>query len=244
MIVVPTIRVAPNRSELAQQAAQRVAAAADEAVAATGRFVLALSGGKTPQELFRLLASDFATKIPWDKTHVLFADERCVPADHPDSNFGAACRLLLDHVNIAYTQVHRMAGEKDPRAAAAEYDALLADGYPNGPDLLLLGIGEDGHTASLFAGSAALAERERCCVANYVDRLAAWRLTMTAPYMNRAFEVLVLAAGKEKAGIIQDALEGEPGRLPIQLIGPASGRFVWLLDAESAGMNEDEASSD
>lgn len=244
--MMPTIRVAASVDEQAWQAAQRVVQAADDAVVATGRFVVSFSGGHTPEPLFKLLAGEFSEKVPWDKVHVLFTDERCVPADHPDSNFGMACRALLDHVPLPYANIHRMAGEQDPQAAADEYDQLLQQQFARGPDLVILGIGEEGHTASLFPNTTALTEKTRACVANHVPKLNAWRLTMTASYINRAFEVLVLANGKGKAPAVQTALEGlaSPTDCPIRLIEPAGGRMVWLLDAEAAGMDADEDAAD
>lgn len=219
-----------------------MAAAADDAIAATGRFVVALSGGSTPERLFKLLAADpFAGQMKWAKTHILFADERCVPPDNKDSNFGMACRLLLDHVQIPYENIHRMAGEKDPAEAAAEYDRLLNEQYPKGADLVLLGMGEDGHTASLFPGTEALKVQDRLCVANFVPRLDSWRLTMTLPYLNRSFEVMVLVSGKAKAELADRALVGMalPPEFPVQMVQPASGRLVWMMDVEAAGMDEE-----
>lgn len=128
--MTPTIKVAATVDELAWQAAERFVRAADDAVVATGRFAVALSGGSTPKAFLRVLAEHFATKVPWAKTHVLFADERCVPPEHPESNFGSACQLLFDHVDIDYQKVHRMAGEKEPEVAAAEYDRLLNSSVP------------------------------------------------------------------------------------------------------------------
>lgn len=244
---MPTIRVFANAEELAWQVAQRFAKAAEDAVVATGRFAVALSGGNTPQVLYRILASDFANKVPWKQTHVLFVDERCVPPEHAESNFGTACRLLLDHVDIDYQKVHRMAGERDPAAAAQEYDRLLEEQFGAGMDLILLGMGGDGHTASIFPGTEAEREEKPLCVANYVPGLSAWRLTMTAPYINTAFEVVAMVSGASKAGMVDQALSGMGGparaRLPIQLIQPASGRFLWMMDAAAAGM-EDSGDAD
>ena len=244
--MIPTIRVAATTEELAWQVAERLASAAEGAVVATGRFVVALSGGSTPQTLYGVLAEHFAEKVPWEKTHILFADERCVPPDHPDSNFGMVCRLLLDRVGVDYQRVHRMAGEKDPAEAADEYQRLLEADFGRGLDLVLLGMGEDGHTASLFPDTQALQERERLCVANYVPKLSAWRLTLTAGYINRAFEVIAMVAGQAKAAVTEQALAGMggPARLPIQLIQPEGGRFTWMMDAAAAGMDNPAEAED
>lgn len=240
--MVPSIRVAASIDEIAWQAAERIARAAEDAVVATGRFTIALSGGNTPRLLYRLLAADFANKLPWDKMQVLLADERCVPADHADSNFGMICRELLDHVPIPYANIHRMAGEKQPTIAADEYNQLLEEQYGRALDMVLLGLGADAHTASLFPHTAALEEKSRACVANFVPKLNAWRLTMTAPYINRAFEVMVLVAGKDKAPAIRQALEAmdDPIDCPIRLIAPLSGRMTWLMDVAAAGMDDDD----
>lgn len=241
--MIPTIRVAATVEDLALQAAERFVAAAEEAVVTTGRFAVGLSGGSTPIHLFRLLAGDFAARVPWDKTHVLFVDERCVGPDNPESNFGMACRELLDHVPIDYTRVYRMAGEKDPQVAADAYEQVLQQNFSKGLDLAVLGIGDDGHTASLFPRTAALAETKRFCVANFVPKSELWRLTLTAPYLNMSYEVMVLAAGAGKADAINHALAGTASAsdCPIRLISPKSGRMVWLMDAQAAGMDADES---
>ena len=241
--MIPTIRVASSLEDLTRQAAERFVKSAGDAVVATGRFAVALSGGSTPQALFTLLASDqFVHQVDWSKLHVLFSDERCVPADHAQSNFGTACRLLLDQVHVPYENIHRMAGETDPKAAADEYEKILAAHYDNGLDMVLLGMGDDGHTASLFPGTEAMAATDRRCVANYVLKLSSWRLTLTAGYINRAFEVVVLVAGRSKAKMAAKVLEGMAGHpeFPIQQISPISGRMLWLMDAEAAGMDMEE----
>lgn len=244
MNVTPSIRVAPDAEQLAWQAAERFVRSAEEAIIATGRFAVGLSGGSTPQILFRLLSSDaFASKVDWSRVHVLFVDERCVPADHPDSNFGVACRLLLDPVQIPYENIHRLVGEKEPQLAADEYDSLLKHDYDKGLDLVILGMGSDGHTASLFPDTDALQATGRFCVANYVPQLSAWRLTLTADYINKAFEVMLLISGRAKAELVNRALEGFAGaaQYPVHLIHPDSGRYVWMLDAQAAGMDSDDA---
>lgn len=235
----PSIKVAATADELAREAAGWLIEAVDNAVVATGRCAIALSGGSTPHRLYRLLAAEYVDRLPWSNIHILFVDERCVPADHPDSNFGAACRLLLDHVPLPYDNVHRMAGEKDPAAAAAEYATMLRSQFAKGADIALLGMGEDGHTASLFPNTAAL-EAVEPCVANWVEKLGTWRLTMSAPYLNKAFDVLVLVSGGAKASAVESALfaRGSATECPIRLVSPASGRMLWLMDAEAAGMGD------
>lgn len=235
------IRVMPDAPAVAQAAAERVIEAARSAIDAAGAFHLALSGGSTPRALYELLsAEENVGRIEWGKVHVYFADERCVSPTHADSNFRLASDTLLDVVPIPPGNIHRMKGEIDPETAATEYGRMLKEtfGDEGGLDLAILGVGEDGHTASLFPGTPSLAEAHHRCLATFVEKLNAWRITMTAPFLNRSREVLVLATGEKKAGIIQQVLEGDPDpqRLPIQLIDPPDGRVTWLLDSAAAGM--------
>lgn len=234
------IRVFPDPAAVAQAAAEFIAHAAQTAIAAAGQFNIALSGGDTPRPLYQLLASDsFISQIDWSKVHIYFADERCVPPVHPDSNFRMASETLLDLVPLPPGNIHRMRGEIEPEAAAAEYGQLLKAQFGDGGlDVAILGMGEDGHTASLFPGTKALDEQQHRCVANYVEELQSWRLTMTAPFLNRTKEVLILVTGKNKAATLHQVLEGERDakRYPIQLIDPPEGRVVWMLDAAAAEM--------
>lgn len=237
--MVPTIRVAASPQELALQAAERFVEAAEDAITSTGQFAVALSGGSTPRSLYEELATPaFSSRIDWRNVHILFSDERCVPADHADSNFHMGCTLLLDHVEIPFENLHRMRGEIEPAAAADDYERLLRRDFAKGLDLVLLGLGEDGHTASLFPGSAALSATGRLCVANHVPAKGTWRLTLTAPYINDAFEVILLVAGLDKRPIVQRVLEEGDETAPVSLIAPKSGRYFWLMDADAAGMNE------
>lgn len=223
-------------------AAERIVEIAQAAVDDHDEFSIVLSGGSTPKGLYELLASDeYRDRIQWSRVHVFFGDERCVPPDHPDSNYRMARMALLSQVSIPGDNVYRIRGEMDPEQAACEYGRLLQEHFADaGPDLVLLGMGEDGHTASLFPYSKALRQTSHRCVADYVDKLKAWRITLTATFINRAENVLVLVSGRDKAQRVQEALEGprDPERLPIQLIWPASGRLTWLLDADAAGMSD------
>lgn len=239
-MVERTIRVVKDAAEIARDAAGYVVEAAAEAIELSGRFTIALSGGRTPKALFELLASDeFAEKIDWSNVEIYFGDERTVPPDHPDSNYRMAKEALLDHVMIPRTNVHRMKGELDPEAAAIEYGKMLKDrfGEDGGLDLVLLGMGDDGHTASLFPGTEALTETKHRCVANFVPKLNTWRLTLTAPFLNRSREVLVMVEGAGKAARVQEVIEGpeDPDRLPIQMIAPRA-KYFWLMDVAAAGM--------
>jgi 6-phosphogluconolactonase len=247
----PEIKVLPDPAAVAAEAAERVVRAADEAIALSGRFTFVLAGGSTPKALYALLASDaYRDRIDWPKVHVFFGDERTVPPDHKDSNYRMAQETLLSKVPIPPGQVHRMRGEIDPQEAAKAYGQMLKEQFPStssgqagdgGPDLVLLGMGDDGHTASLFPGTAALRETKHRAVANAVPQLNTTRLTMTAPFLNRAREVLLTVTGVSKASRLAEVFEGvrDPERLPVQLIQPHSGKIAWLVDADAAGMGTD-----
>jgi 6-phosphogluconolactonase len=237
--------VVEDAATLAREAAERVAACARAAVAARGRFALALSGGSTPRALFQQLATPpLRDELPWSRTEVFWADERCVPPDHTDSNYGMARAALLDPAGVPAERIHRIRGELDPGAAASAYEAELArvlGGAPGGPapalDLVLLGMGADGHTASLFPGTAALAERRRWVAANDIARLGTHRITLTFPLLNQAAHAWFLVAGADKAAVLREVLEGpvDPTRLPAQGVRPEAGELVWLVDRAAAG---------
>ena len=241
-MIVPQIKVLPGLPEIAREAAERIVVLAEEMIDTRGDFAIVLSGGSTPKALYELLASDeYRERINWLKVQVFFGDERCVPPEHADSNYRMARIALLSEVPIPGDNVYRIRGEIDPNEAAIEYGKLLKEKFgDSGPDLVLLGMGDDGHTASLFPNTAALNETRHRCVANYVEKLNAWRITLTAPFINLAEQVLFMVAGAEKASRVQEVLEADPDpdRLPAQLIRPASGKLTWLLDAAAAGMQE------
>jgi len=237
---VTLLLVGANPAGAVRLAAAEVARRARGAIAARGRFVVALSGGSTPRALHALLADPggpFAAAIDWGRVHVLFGDERCVPPDHPDSNYRMARETLLDRVPIPPGQVHRLRGEDpDPARAADDYQGRLRALFPAGPpalDLVLLGTGADGHVASLFPGSPALEEASRWVVAPRLARLGTRRLSLTFPVLQAASAVLLLATGRDKAGPAAAVLAG-PGALPVQRIRPASGDLTVVLDAGAA----------
>lgn len=234
------IVVVPDAEALAREAAQRFADLAREAAGSRGRFSVALSGGSTPGRLFRLLAEEpYQVQIPWEQVHLFWGDERCVPPDDPGSNFRLAEEALIAHVPIPSENVNRVRGELEPAAAAWTYERELQDFFC-GPrsrfDLVLLGLGKDGHTASLFPGSPLLDERERLAApttASYQDR-PAQRVTLTLSAINTARQVLFLVAGGAKAEVVQAVIEGPAGRYPAQRIQPTAGQLAWLLDAAAA----------
>jgi 6-phosphogluconolactonase len=228
-------------------AAERVIRAAGAALAARGRFDWALSGGSTPAALYRLLASPgYAERVDWSRVHFFWSDERCVPPDHAESNFRMAREALLDAVaapagHIERLHVHRLEGELPPSAAAQRYEAELAGSFGVQPgsgfpafDLVLLGMGADGHTASLFPGSPALAETRRWVVANEVATLGATRLTFTLPLLNASRAALFVVAGADKAARVEQVvLKRAPLPLPAQLVRPHGAEPDWLVDAEA-----------
>ncbi len=239
------IRIFQDSQALAQGAANEFAAHTNEAVNARGIFHVALSGGSTPKGLFTLLAKDDALrqKIAWDKIHFWWSDERHVPPEHPDSNFKMANDALFSRVDVPPQNIHRVRAENpDASQAALDYENELRSMFEtNAPafpqfDLILLGMGNDGHTASLFPGTRALAETTRLVVANWVGKFYTWRITFTAPFINAARCVMFLVAGEDKALPLKGVLEGphEPAQLPAQLIQPTGGNLIWLLDEKAA----------
>jgi 6-phosphogluconolactonase len=234
----------PTLAELSQEAAKRFLSLSRDAAGARGRFAVAISGGSTPRELYALLARPrFRDDVPWRRVHVFWADERCVPPDHSDSNYRLAADTVLSRVPLPPENVHRMRGEEaDPQVAAAEYADTLRDFFAAeeagalGFDLILLGMGEDGHTASLFPGSTALHEKTEPVAAPYVEKLRAHRLTLTPPVLNSARHVIFLVDGAEKADTLRRVLEGrhQPRELPSQIVRPTSGSLTWLVDEAAA----------
>jgi 6-phosphogluconolactonase len=232
----PEYVVLLDKEALSRAAAgQFVALAAQRAQG--GRFTVALSGGSTPRRLFELLASDpFRSQVPWARVEVFWGDERCVPPDHPDSNYRMAREALLDHVDLPPQNVHRVRGEWTPDRSADHYQSELERvlGPDLGFDLILLGMGSDGHTASLFPGSPTLEEGEEAVVAVYAAHLDSWRVTLTLPVLNRAHHVLFLVSGASKAGALARIRAGEP--LPAGRVCPSRGTLTWLIDRDAAGL--------
>ena len=250
-----SIRAYVDAEELALKAAQYFARLADQYVLGNGYFSVALAGGATPRMMFRLLALEpFYSTVPWSMIHFFWGDERCVPPDHPESNYGQANELLLSQVPVPTENIHRFKAElSDPELAAQDYEKRLRNFFIAGPganltgtaplmqfprfDLVLLGMGTDGHTASLFPGSPALENNFRIAVANPVSSLNATRLTLTVPTINNARNVTFLVSGAEKAETLRQVLEGapRPDVLPSQLIKPGNGTLLWLVDEAAAG---------
>jgi len=234
------VKIYPDASALARAAAEHFVALSAEAVRAHGRFAVALSGGSTPKSLYSLLATDeFAARLDWTRVHIFWGDERCVPPEHPDSNYRMAREALLDHVPIPAGNIYRIQGEREPADTADDYERVLQAFFTRREprfDLILLGMGEDGHTASLFPGTAVIHEQARWVVAHYVKKLRAWRATLTPVVINAAANVTFLVAGASKAECLSQVLTGpyQPDVLPAQIVRPADGHLLWLVDSEAA----------
>lgn len=235
------IHVFKDSASVAAAAADVVVTAAREAIGARGAFTLVLSGGSTPKLLYQLLTAEpFRSQIYWKRWEFYFGDERTVPPDHAESNYRMASAALLSKAPIDPPQVHRIKGEGDPMQSAIEYGKMLKARFGNGgPDVTLLGMGDDGHTASLFPFTPALEETHHRCTAQFVEKSttgANWRITLTAPFINRSARVLALVTGASKAARLREVLKGpaDTRRLPIQLIQPTSGKMLWMLDEAAA----------
>lgn len=239
--------VTEDAAALAQRAAQEFVALTEQAVAARGRARIAISGGSTPKATFQLLGSPaqpWRARMPWDRTELFWVDERCVPPDHPDSNYRMTREALLDRAPLRPEQIHRMEGELDPEEGAARYESGLRNTFrlegAETPvfDLIQLGMGPDGHTASLFPHTAALHELGRLSVANHVQNKDAWRITLTWPVINHARNVFFLIGGADKAAILREVFLGprDVERLPSQLIHPSGGILTLILDRAAAAL--------
>lgn len=247
MAAVPDVQIVAASAALAEAGAQRFVSAAREAAAANGRFTVALSGGGTPRALYALLTQEpFAGQVDWATTHLFWSDERCVPPDDPESNYHMAREALLSHVPIPEGNVHRMRGEAaSPPQAAQQYgDELRAvfgkQGLPRF-DLLLLGLGEDGHTASLFPGVHVPNDPAILTAAVFVPKVNMWRLTLTLPVLNAAARVLFLVSGAAKAPVLKALVAGPRSLdLPSQRVIPTNGTLTILADrAAAAALNAD-----
>jgi 6-phosphogluconolactonase len=230
------VKIYDSPQRLAAAAARAFVEGAASAIAERGRFAVALAGGSTPKATYEVLARDHTGDVDWPNVHVFFGDERTVPPDHEDSNYRMAREALLDHVPTG--SVHRMRGELPPDEAAASYEEDLKGFFWEVPpvfDLVMLGIGEDGHTASLFPETPALGVSDRLAVANPVTKLNTTRLTLTVPVLNAAWEVRFLVAGAGKADALAEILEGaaDPRAYPAKLVRPPGGP-TWMVDRDAA----------
>lgn len=239
--------VEPDSNALARRAAEEFVAIAEDAAAKRGRARIAISGGSTPKAAFQLLADPgqpFLKRMPWEKLDLYWVDERTVPPDNAESNYRMTREAMLDRVPLKPQQIHRMEGELDPQAAAARYESLLRNTFrlegAETPrfDLVQLGMGDDGHTASLFPHTQAIHELGRLVTANQVPQKDTWRITLTWPVINQASSVFFLIGGANKAELLKEVFTGprDPERLPSQLIWPANGILTLVLDKDAAAL--------
>ena len=241
------IRILEDGAAIAKRAAQEFVQAAASAVREKGCFNVVLAGGSTPKALYSLLVNDptLRSQVPWDKIHLFFGDERHVAPDHPDSNFRMATETLISKSPLKPEKVTRIKGEyPDADQAALEYEKALReyfklkDGeYPRF-DLVLAGMGNEGHTLSLFPGTKALHADGRIAVRNWVGKLYAERITLTAPAASNAAQIIFMVTGADKAPALKAVLEGpyEPEQLPAQLLQPKNGKLLWLVDTAAGSM--------
>jgi 6-phosphogluconolactonase len=240
-----TYAVWPTPAKVAAGAADLFTSAAITAANTRGQARIAISGGTTPKAMFALLADrsqPYFARVPWEKLQLFWVDERTVPPDHKDSNYGMTKAAMLDHVPLPAANIHRIQGELEPEAAANHYEAEIRTSFrlegAETPtfDLVLLGMGDDGHTASLFPHTEALHALGRIAVANRVEKMDTWRVTLTWPVINHARRVAFLIEGAGKRDILREVLLGayDPETIPSQLIRPASGTLSFLLDAAAA----------
>ncbi|MCZ6548295.1 MAG: 6-phosphogluconolactonase [Deltaproteobacteria bacterium] len=239
------IHVCSNPEALYQQAAALFVRFASEATSTRGRFNVALSGGSTPRGVHKLLTEvGLRERIPWPQVHLFWGDERCVASTHPESNYRMTEETLVTRVPIPLENVHRIPTEKAPLEAANDYEqtireafALSKDNLPRF-DLVFLGMGPDGHTASLFPGTTVLREGKRLVIAHCVEKLNAWRITLTPPVLSNAAHVVFLVCGADKASTLRKVLQGpyQSDLFPAQLIRPVNGTLLWLVDQDAASL--------
>jgi len=241
------IRILPDGAAIARRAAQEFVQAAAEAVRIKGSFNVALAGGSTPKALYSLLVNDPAlrSQVPWDKIHLFFGDERHVAPDHPDSNYRMASEAMISKAPLKPEQVTRIKGEyPDADQAALEYEKSLREYFKLRPseyprfDLVLVGMGNEGHTLSLFPGTKALHADARIVVRNWIGKLYTERITLTAPTASNAAHIIFMVTGADKALALKAVLEGpfEPDQLPAQLLQPQNGKLLWLVDTAAGSM--------
>ncbi|HZQ25371.1 MAG TPA: 6-phosphogluconolactonase [Terriglobales bacterium] len=245
------IHVFPTLEQLFQSAADEFVKQVKDAVRKNGRFTVALSGGSTPKGLFALLASEYKDLLPWDKMYFFWGDERHVPPDHPESNYRMADEAMLSKLPHLAKNIFRVPAEKlDAAAAAREYEQTLrqffrlqADELPNF-NLIMLGMGPDGHTASLFPYSAALQEKHRLVTENWVEKFDTFRITATVPVLNNADEIMFLISGADKAMALREVLEGSgtEQQYPAKLVQPTHGTVLWFIEQSAAGELSNAAS--
>lgn len=243
------IKIFNDDNELADAAAKEVVALSDEAIESRGIFSVALSGGSTPKQLYKMLAGNrYRRQIDWSKTHFFFGDERAVSPDREASNFRMIDEVMFTNIaDLPKENIHRVQAEQPPADAAALYEQEIKDFFRSETiefpifDLILLGMGTDGHTASLFPGSEAVNENLRFFVENYVEKLGAYRLTLTFPVINNARTILFLVSGADKAAVVGEVLSSGEREIkyPAQMVNPTDGKLMWFLDKPASSLISD-----
>lgn len=235
------LRLFPSAGDLAMGAAEMVIECLNEEIRRLGSASFVLSGGVTPRIVYDMLASpSLVSKVDWSRVHLFWGDERCVPPSAPESNYRMAEESLLRNISVPGRNIHRIHAEHRPLIAAGEYEAEIRAHFGLRPNelpefsVVLLGLGPDGHTASLFPGNSAVAEKTHLVIGIYIEALQASRVTMTLPVINNARTVLFLVSGREKADILREVLEDDTPRYPAQLVQPGNGRLFWYVDADAA----------
>lgn len=239
----PKLIILDDSQAACVRAAEEIAHFAGEAICSHGEFKISLAGGSTPAATYELIATRFRLSVDWKGVQFFWGDERCLPPDHEWSNYGMAERTMLSKLPLQPGQIHRIRGEDDPEQAARAYEAELRkafsleqDEFPRF-DLIMLGLGAEGHTASLFPGDAALHERRRLALAVEVENnKIRHRVTLTAPVLNNAAHVMFLVCGAEKGPALRNIIQGpkDPDRYPAQIVAPADGEVIWVLDKSAA----------
>jgi 6-phosphogluconolactonase len=240
----PEIIVLDSAEALSVRAAEEIIHISGEAICTHGQFNLCLTGGRTPAETYRLMATRFEMSVDWKEVQFFFGDERCVPPDDPTSNFAMANRMMLGKLALRREQIHRIRGEEEPAKAARDYEDEIREEFSIDEgefpsfDLVLLGVGDNAHIASLFPGGAAIRERERLAVAVEVDAPQPHRVTLTPPVLNNAARVMFIVAGAAKAQAVKHVIEGprNPDLYPAQIITPEKAQVMWILDKDAASL--------
>lgn len=234
------IQVFPNPEALSIAAAEKIIALANNYITKNGRFTISLSGGSTPERLFKLFAeSPYRERMPWQNTYFFWGDERHVPLDDPRNNAHQAIQLLFSKINIPAENIYRIQTNLSPEEAALDYEAKIIKLFGDAPpqfDVMLLGMGDNGHTASLFPKTQVLHEETRMVKEEYIEEVQMYRITMTAPLINLAHHIIFLATGANKADMLKTVLHGdyEPELYPVQLIQPIDGELLWMVDEAAA----------
>jgi len=236
------VQISKTRIALEKLVADKIFEIIYRSLKENSRCCIAVSGGETPRNVYRLMGQDETKRhADWSRVHIFFCDERSVPPDDQKSNYGMIAQEWISHISIPQENVHRMKGENDPSSAAKEYEQEIRRAFDSGPvvfDLVLLGLGEDGHTASLFPGMDAVLEQKALVKSSFVQQVNSWRMTLTVPVLNAAREILFLAAGTQKAFIVQSVLDAKvpDPQLPASFIRSAAGNLCWMIDEEAGSL--------